>query len=143
MEDQQISQSNEYLSKIIEKYDFIESIILTDSDGSLIALAFKKGFEKTGEDEKNIRANLSYNFSISLDQLTKVNNWKTNSIISFYDKHVLYQQKINEVVFCHIICDKNEYYHEIMKNISDKITKKCEPIKDKLIEIKNKKPQNN
>ena len=136
MEAQEIPQNNEYLSKIIEKYDFIESIIITDYDGSLIALAFKNGLEKSGEDEKNIRSILSYNFSISLEQLSKVNNWKTNSVISFFDKHVIFQKKINEVVLCHIICDENEYYHEIIKNIADKLIKKFEPIKDKLLEIK-------
>ena len=136
MEAQEIPQNNEYLSKIIEKYDFIESIIITDYDGSLIALAFKNGLQKSGEDEKNIRSILSYNFSISLEQLSKVNNWKTNSVISFFDKHVIFQKKINEVVLCHIICDENEYYHEIIKNIADKLIKKFEPIKDKLLEIK-------
>ena len=136
MEAQEIPQNNEYLSKIIEKYDFIESIIITDYDGSLIALAFKNGLQKSGEDEKNIRSILSYNFSISLEQLSKVNNWKTNSVISFFDKHVIFQKKINEVVLCHIICDENEYYHEIIKNIADKLIKKFEPIKDKLMEIK-------
>ena len=136
MEAQKIPQNNEYLSKIIEKYDFIESIIITDYDGSLIALAFKNGLEKSGEDEKNIRSILSYNFSISLEQLSKVNNWKTNSVISFFDKHVIFQKRINEVVLCHIICDENEYYHEIIKNITDKLIKKFEPIKDKLMEIK-------
>ena len=136
MEAQEITQNNEYLSKIIEKYNFIESIIITDYDGSLIALAFKNGLQKSGEDEKNIRSILSYNFSISLEQLSKVNNWKTNSVISFFDKHVIFQKKINEVVLCHIICDENEYYHEIIKNIADKLIKKFEPIKDKLLEIK-------
>ena len=136
MEDISNSKDNDYLSKIIEKYDFIESIIIRDYDGSWIALAFKNGLQKSGEDEKNIRSILSYNFSISLEQLSKVNNWKTNSVISFFDKHVIFKKKINEVVLCHIICDENEYYHEIIKNIADKLIKKFEPIKDKLLEIK-------
>ena len=143
MENQEKIKSNEYLSKIIEKYDFIESIILTDFDGSLIALAFKEGLEKGSEDEKNIRAILSYNFAISLDQLTKTNKWKTNSITSFFDKHVLYQKKLNEVVISHFICNQNEYYHEIMTNISDKLSKKFEPILNKLIEIKKESEANN
>ena len=57
-------------------------------------------------------------------------------MISFFDKHVIFQKRINEVVLCHIICDENEYYHEIIKNITDKLIKKFEPIKDKLMEIK-------
>ena len=141
MEIHEAIKGNEYLSKIIEKYNFIESIILTDLDGSLIAVGFKDEFEKTEEDEKNIRSLLSYNFSISLDQISKISKWKTNSITSFFDKHVVYQKKLNEVVICHIICNENEYYHEIIKNIADILAKKFEPILNKLIEIKNETQQ--
>ena len=141
MEIHEAIKGNEYLSKLIEKYNFIESIILTDLDGSLIAVGFKDEFEKTEEDEKNIRSLLSYNFSISLDQISKISKWKTNSITSFFDKHVIYQKKLNEVVICHIICNENEYYHEIIKNIADILAKKFEPILNKLIEIKNETQQ--
>ena len=141
MEIHEAIKGNEYLSKLIEKYNFIESIILTDLDGSLIAVSFKDEFEKTEEDEKNIRSILSYNFSISLDQITKISKWKTNSITSFFDKHVIYQKKLNEVVICHIICNENEYYHEIIKNIAYKLAKKFEPILNKLIEIKKETKQ--
>ena len=141
MEIHEAIKGNEYLSKLIEKYNFIESIILADLDGSLIAVGFKDEFEKTEEDEKNIRSILSYNFSISLDQISKISEWKTNSITSFFDKHVIYQKKLNEVVICHIICNENEYYHEIIKNIADKLGKKFEPILNKLIEIKNEPQQ--
>ena len=141
MEIHEAIKGNEYLSKLIEKYNFIESIILTDLDGSLIAVSFKDEFEKTEEDEKNIRSLLSYNFSISLDQISKISKWKTNSITSFFDKHVIYQKKLNEVVICHIICNENEYYHEIIKNIADILAKKFEPILNKLIEIKNETQQ--
>ena len=142
MEIHEAIKGNEYLSKLIEKYNFIESIILTDLDGSLIAVGFKDEFEKTEEDEKNIRSILSYNFSISLDQITKISKWKTNSITSFFDKHVVYQKKLNEVVICHIICNENEYYHEIIKNVADKLCKKIEPILNKIIEIKKETPIN-
>ena len=142
MEIHEAIKGNEYLSKLIEKYNFIESIILTDLDGSLIAVGFKDEFEKTEEDEKNIRSILSYNFSISLDQISKISKWKTNSITSFFDKHVVYQKKLNEVVICHIICNENEYYHEIIKNIADKLGKKIEPILNKIIEIKKETPIN-
>ena len=141
MEIHEAIKGNEYLSKLIERYNFIESIILTDLDGSLIAVGFKDEFEKSQEDEKNIRAILSYNFSISLDQISKTSKWKTNSITSFFDKHVIYQKKLNEVVICHIICNENEYYHEIIKNIADNLSKKFEPILNKLIEIKNEAQQ--
>ena len=41
MENQEGSKNNEFLSKIIERYDFIESIIITDFDGSLMISSFK------------------------------------------------------------------------------------------------------
>ena len=134
-------ESNEYLSKIIERYSFIESIILSDIDGSLIAVGFKDGFEKIEENEKDIRSILSYNFEISLDQISKTYKWKTNSITLFFDKHVIYQKKLNEIVICHIICNENEYFHEITKNVADKLGKKFESILNKLIEIRNENKQ--
>ena len=47
MENQDVSKDNEYLSKILERYDFIESIIITDFDGSLMISSFQNSESKT------------------------------------------------------------------------------------------------
>ena len=136
MEDLSNSKDNDYLSKIIEKYDFIESIIITDYDGSLMISAFKNGLEKSEEDKKNLRSVLSYYFSISLDQISKTVKWKTNSVTSFFDNHIIYQKKLNKVALCHIVCNESDYCHIIAQKVGDDISKKFEPIEKQLNDIK-------
>ena len=98
--------------------------------------AFKNGLEKTEEDKKNLRSVLAYYFSISLDQISKTVKWKTNSVTSFFDNHIIYQRKLNKVALCHIVCTENDYCHIIAQKIADEITQKFEPIENKLEEIR-------
>ena len=143
MENQDVSKDNEYLTKILEKYDFIESIIITDFDGSLMISSIQNSEFNTEEDKKNLRSALSYYFSISLDQISKTVKWKTNSITSFYDKHIIYQRKLNDVALCHMICKEDDYCHIIAQNIADNIREKFEPIEKKLSEIKKENDKEN
>ena len=134
--EEQTKKENEYLSKIIEKYEFIESIIITDSDGSLMISAFKNGLDQNEEDKKNLRGALAFCFSESLDQISKAVKWNTNCITSFFDKHIIYQRKLNKVALFHMICRENDYSHIIAQKIADEINKKFELIESKLEEIK-------
>ena len=143
MEDNNSVKDNEYLSKIIEKYDFIESIIITDYNGSLMISSFQNNPSLPEEDRKNLRSILSYCFNVSLDQISKTVKWKTNSITSFYDKHIIYQRKLNDVAMCHIICKEDDYCHIIVQNIADNIREKFEPIEKKLSEIKQENDKEN
>ena len=143
MEDNNSVKDNEYLSKIIEKYDFIESIIITDYNGSLMISSFQNNPSLPEEDRKNLRSILSYCFNVSLDQISKTVKWKTNSITSFYDKHIIYQRKLNDVALCHMICKEDDYCHIIAQNIADYIREKFEPIEKKLSEIKKESEKEN
>ena len=143
MEDLSNTKNNDYLSKIIEKYDFIESIIITDYDGSLMISAFKNGLEKSEEDKKNLRSVLSYYFSISLDQISKTVKWKTNSVTSFFDNHIIYQRKLNKVALCHMVCSEKDYCHIIAQKVGDEISKKFEPIENQLNDIKKEMERDN
>ena len=143
MENQEGSKNNEFLSKIIERYDFIESIIITDFDGSLMISSFQNSDATKEEDKKNLRSVLSYYFNISLDQISKTVKWNTKSITSFYDKHIIYQRKLNDVAMCHIICKEDDYCHIIAQNIADNIREKFEPIEKKLSEIKQENDKEN
>ena len=143
MEAQDAAKDNEYLSKILEKYDFIESIIITDYNGSLMISSFQNNPSLPEEERKNLRSILSYCFNVSLDQITKTVKWKTNSITSFYDKHIIYQRKLNEVALCHMICKEDDYYHIIAQNVADNIREKFEPIEKKLNEIKKESEKEN
>ena len=143
MEDNNPVKDNEYLSKIIEKYDFIESIIITDYNGSLMISSFLNNPSLPEEDRKNLRSVLSYCFNVSLDQISKTVKWKTNSITSFFDKHIIYQRKLNDVALCHMICKEDDYCHIIAQNIADNIREKFEPIEKKLSEIKKESEKEN
>ena len=143
MENQEGSKNNEFLSKIIERYDFIESIIITDFDGSLMISSFQNSDATKEEEKKNLRSVLSYYFNISLDQISKTVKWNTKSITSFYDKHIIYQRKLNDVAMCHIICKEDDYCHIIAQNIADNISEKFEPIEKKLSEIKQENDKEN
>ena len=143
MEDNNPVKDNEYLSKIIEKYDFIESIIITDYNGSLMISSFQNNPSLPEEDRKNLRSILSYCFNVSLDQISKTVKWKTNIITSFYDKHIIYQRKLNDVALCHMICKEDDYCHIIAQNIADNIREKFEPIEKKLSEIKKESEKEN
>ena len=143
MEDNNPVKDNEYLSKIIEKYDFIESIIITDYNGSLMISSFLNNPSLPEEERKNLRSVLSYCFNVSLDQISKTVKWKTNSITSFFDKHILYQRKLNDVALCHMICKEDDYCHIIAQNIADNIKEKFEPIEKKLSEIKKESEKEN
>ena len=143
MEDNNSVKDNEYLSKIIEKYDFIESIIITDYNGSLMISSFQNNPSLPEEDRKNLRSILSYCFNVSLDQISKTVKWKTNSITSLYDKHIIYQRKLNDVALCHMICKEDDYCHIIAQNIADNIREKFEPIEKKLSEIKKESEKEN
>ena len=143
MENQEGSKNNEFLSKIIERYDFIESIIITDFDGSLMISSFQNSDATKEEDKKNLRSVLSYYFNISLDQISKTVKWNTKSITSFYDKHIIYQRKLNDVAMCHIICKEDDYCHIIAQNVADNIREKFEPIEKKLSEIKQENDKEN
>ena len=143
MKDNNPVKDNEYLSKIIEKYDFIESIIITDYNGSLMISSFQNNPSLPEEDRKNLRSILSYCFNVSLDQISKTVKWKTNSITSFYDKHIIYQRKLNDVALCHMICKEDDYCHIIAQNIADNIREKFEPIEKKLSEIKKESEKEN
>ena len=143
MEAQDAAKDNEYLSKILEKYDFIESIIITDYNGSLMISSFQNNPSLPEEDRKNLRSVLSYCFNVSLDQISKTVKWKTNNITSFYDKHIIYQRKLNDVALCHMICKEDDYCHIIAQNIADNIKEKFEPIEKKLSEIKKESEKEN
>ena len=143
MDNQEATKNNEFLSKIMERYDFIESIIITDFDGSLMISSFQNSDSIKEEDKKNLRSILSYYFNISLDQISKTVKWKTNSITSFYDKHIIYQRKLNAVAMCHIVCKEDDYCHIIVQNIADNIREKFEPIEKKLSEIRKENDKEN
>ena len=119
-----------YLSAIMEKYEFIESIYITDNNGGIIISSNSKQ-ESLDDIKPKIKEYLSYNLLVSLDQIKKTQKWKTKNITTFFNNHVVYQRQLCNNIQCHIICNENNYSHEILNEISDELVQKFESIQGK------------
>ena len=111
-----------YLKEILEKYDFINKLFITDCDGNLICPYYQQSSEEEDLDQKKLKNHLfsTYNFAISqFDSLEKINN---KGITSMYDNMIVYQTKIDNSIFIHIFCDINHYNHSIIKDICNELT---------------------
>ena len=126
-EEEKKENSNEYLREIINKYDFIESIYITDFDGGEIAHEDKE--PDSSEENKNVQGILlAYNFNNSIDQTTKTEQWKMNNVTTVFDDHTFFQCKLGKKAFVHFICENEKYNHEVMKEIVDDLRSKMEKI---------------
>ena len=126
----------EYLDDLINKYDFIEFIYISDYDGVKIAKANKKNLKE--EVLKKCRNLLPNYFTSCLKLIGKSGRWPTKNIISFYDNYILYQVKIsNTSLFAYFICNKINYNHEIIKEIINELKEKLEKIDKELENAKN------
>ena len=119
-----------YFSMLMDKYDFIESIYITDNNGGIIVSSNNKK-ENLAEMKQKIKEYLSYNLLVSMDQIKKTQKWNTKNITTFFDNHVVYQRQLCEKIQCHIICDQDNYSQEILNEISDELAKKFESIQSK------------
>jgi len=137
MSDDEESEINyEYLDDLINKYDFLEFIYISDYDGVKIAIANKNNIKS--EVLKKCRNLLPNYFTSCLKLIGKSGKWPTKNIISFYDNYILYQVKIsNTSLFAYFICNKNNYNHEIIKEIINDLSKKLEKIDKELETAKN------
>ena len=126
-EEEKKENSNEYLREIINKYDFIESIYITDFDGGEIAHEDKE--PDSSEENNNVQGILlAYNFNNSIDQTTKTEQWKMNNVTTVFDDHTFFQSKLGKKAFVHFICENEKYNHEVMKEIVDDLRSKMEKI---------------
>lgn len=122
---------HEYLKEIINKYDFIEAIYITDFDGAVIAQELQKPIENEDESYKKIHGILlAYNFNLSIDQTTKTEKWIMKNVTTIFDNHTIFQNKINKNSFVHFICENDKYNHEVMKEIAEDIKEKMKPIEE-------------
>jgi hypothetical protein len=127
-------ESPSYLNQLLNKFDFIQIIYLTDSEGCEISKACKNqtNFNDNDNDEepqpnekgKKLKISLHYNFNSAIDQITKTERWKTKNLLTIYDTHAIFQSKINKTSFIHFICDNKNFNYEILKEITAEIQEK-------------------
>ena len=135
--DEELEINYEYLNDLLNKYDFLEYIYISDYDGVKIAKADKKNL-KNSDVVKKFKNLLPNYFTSCLELIGKSGRWPTNNIISFYDNYIIYQVKLSKTsLFVYFICNKNNYNHEIIKEIINEIQEKLETI-DKELETAKK-----
>lgn len=132
-------ESINYLSEIIKKYSFIQEIYLTDNDGSGIASAMKEyknnlkeETEESVKNKKKVKIALSYTLNSSLEQITKTEKWNTNFITSTFGNTILFQSRINKMIFGHFVCNNLNYNHEILKEIVIDLGKRLNKVENEL-----------
>lgn len=135
-------EENHFLKELLKKYDYILAIYITGEDGSIITSEIQSELpEKLALSEETPIA-LAIDFNMSLEQILKTEKWKTQSIITFFENRVIFQNKINKVSYCHIICKENEYSHETIKNVIKLIKSHVDKIEDKLENLINEGDKN-
>ncbi len=122
------NRAKTYLTELVAKFDPIQGISVTDQDGGTIMMHFTekplKGIEdgenKQTEDQIEQKLNLSFNMtqylSSSLDQITKIEKWKTKYIVAIYDQYTFFQSKYKNF-YIHIMCDTKSFNYEIIKEL--------------------------
>lgn len=115
-----------YLLELVSKFTFIEGVSITDQEGGTLLMHINQKILKSIEDgqnndEKAPKLNLSFNLTqylnSSLDQITKIEKWKTKYIISMFDTYTIFQSKYKTFYF-HFMCSSKNFNYEIVKEIA-------------------------
>jgi len=135
-------EDKSYLTELISKFDFIHGISVTDQDGGTLMMHLSARALKNLEDSENQKEqklNLSFNMtqylSSSLDQISKIEKWKTKYIVSMYDQYTFFQSKFKNF-FIHIMCDTKQFNYEVVKEIITEFQNKISKI-EKDVELLN------
>ena len=66
---------DKYLNNILDKYNFIELIFLTNEEGASIATANKRKGEESIDEDNKIKILFSYKFKSFYEQISKTEKW--------------------------------------------------------------------
>lgn len=134
-------ENAKYLEEVLEKYDFITKLYISDTEGNLIASARKDNQGEEEEAQKTFRMASANVYNDVIGQIKNEGKSITKGITSFYDNFVLYQSKINNTFLIQIISQPDEYNHSIIEEIIQELKIKLEKI-EKEIESTKKEGEN-
>ena len=141
---------NSYLSEILKKFNFIQSVMITDFEGALISGAQRSDEnsstntnveatssmeeDRQGELDKNnkIKVSLCYQFNSALDQITKIEKWNLKYLVSVYDTVTIFQSRVNKLVIAHFICDSKNFNYELLKDVVQEVSEKLQKVDKEL-----------
>ena len=118
-----------YFQEIIDKYDFINAIYITDNEGVLLVYVisnknkvFSVGNKEEDEKKMNsLKISLAFIYNSQIEQITRIEKWKTKYITTIYETLTVFQTKTNKNLICHFVCDSNRFNSNILKDICNDI----------------------
>jgi hypothetical protein len=132
-------QDNMYFTELIKKFNFIQSILVTDYEGALLSHATREEEDSTLEESDKLinkaRVTLSIHFNSVLDQTANLEKWKTKYLVTSYETFTIFQSKISKSTYIHIICDNNKFNYEIAKEIHSEVKEKLSKVEKELEQV--------
>jgi hypothetical protein len=120
-----------YFQEICEKYDFITALYVTDNDGVVlvsIITSIRGHIGGTNEEfEKkmsSLKTSLAFIYNSQIEQIARIEKWKTQYITTIYDSLAVFQTKLNKNLICHFICETGKFNSSVLKDI-------CSDLKNK------------
>jgi hypothetical protein len=134
---------NAYFNELLKKFDFIQSVWVTDYEGALIANALREEEKENDPNNSNddkqeldknnkIKVSLSFQFNSAMDQIANLEKWKTKNFVTIYDTMTIFQAKINKSVLIHFICDSKTFNYEIVKEIANEVREKLQKVEKEI-----------
>lgn len=114
-------KANDYFDKIIDKYPYIYFIWITDCEGTIVKNLSNTNNNSRLNDSKmfeKLKSSLSFLLNSTSEQYIKTEKEQLKTITSIYDDQILFQTKINNDFYIHIISDSKNTNIEALKSIS-------------------------
>ncbi|EAR84007.2 MAP kinase kinase 1 interacting protein (macronuclear) [Tetrahymena thermophila SB210] len=109
-----MSELNNFLKKYIEKFDFINAIVLTDKEEIQVCASYRQDEEKY-----NSAAQMLSTFITQRNEhLQKLNNTKAKAITFMYTDHLIYMELWENLKIC-MFCVKDANLPFINKIVED------------------------
>ena len=129
-------ENAKYLEEILEKYDFISKLYISDTEGNIIN-SIKRIYNPDFEEiDKKFRLTAANVYNNTITQIKDGVNLNTKGITSFFDDLVVYQSKINNTFFIQIICNTEDYNHSIIEELIQELKFKLEKIEKEVETVK-------
>ena len=113
-----------YFQEICDKYEFITALYVTDNDGVVlvnIITSIRDHIGGTNEEfEKkmsSLKTSLAFIYISQIEQIARIEKWKTQYITTIYDSLAVFQTKLNKNLICHFICDTDKFNSSILKDV--------------------------
>ncbi len=128
--------SPSYLHDLLKKYEYIQGLWITDYEGALISSSIRNEEEEKQNDIDNknnkIKVSLSYQLNSTMDQIAKIEKWKTKYLVTIYDTMTIFQARVNKSALIHLTCDSKGFNYEVMKEIVSEVQDKFQKIEKEL-----------